>query len=284
MQNTQRELLTQHEVCQGETSKKQSQSSTKAKKSAVNTISQHNDTSDNESDHNRQRIAALQKEVNELKSSLKTQNKSQKSDSKKKGKKKKEWKKEEDEQYFATKSKEDYEDYPTMAEWQKKKDDGDLDDDKKCRFCGHDKHTVNDCKKLKQFREKLKLHKLINIVAIIADNDRELPYFTFEVQTDNKRKSIHCMLDTCAETSVISYNLTKKLKLTLQSTNMQIQGAGGQMIPIEFVTAIPIIIDEQVYHISALVSHNDYFKDKTILGKQFFTNTDLYVRTNSADE
>lgn len=65
---------------------------------------------------------------------------------------------------------------------------------------------------------------------------------------------------------------------------MQIQGAGGQLTPIEFLTAIPIVIEGEIHHVPALVSRNSYFNDKTILGKKFFAITDLNVRINNDNE
>ena len=121
---------------------KKDRTSTHIKKS-INAIDQHNTPSDDGSDHNRERIAALQKQVNELKSSEK-ENKPKD----RKGRKKK-WTKEEDEKYFATKYRADYEDYPTVAELKKKEADGDLKDDTKCRFCGRKSHIVSDCEKLR---------------------------------------------------------------------------------------------------------------------------------------
>ena len=66
---------------------------------------------------------------------------------------------------------------------------GELDDDKECRFCKNKSHTVEDCKKLKALREKLKQYKLIDIVAIIADQGKELPYFSLDIQTKKGKKT-----------------------------------------------------------------------------------------------
>ena len=165
-----------------------------------------------------------------------------------------------------------------MAEWDEKRKEGELDDDHECRFCKPTKHAVDKCPKLREYREKLKKYKLVDVVAIIVDQQKELPYFTLDVQGTKSIQTVSCMIDSGAEMSVLHYDLCKRLGLALEKTNMNIQGAGGGKTTIDFVTLVPILINSKVYKIPALVSKSDYFKDKTILGKQFFAEADVSVR------
>ena len=98
-----------------------------------------------------QKYNQLQKQINELQTA---KNKAESNSDKKKKYKKRS--PEEEKKYFEGKKKEDYAELPTMEGWKAKKDAGDLDDDKVCRFCKSEKHLVHECTKLREYREKLK--------------------------------------------------------------------------------------------------------------------------------
>lgn len=158
------------------------------------------------------------------------------------------------------------------------KDAGDLDDDKVCRFFKSEKHLVHECTKLRGYREKLKKYDKIDIVAITVDKSKTLPYFSLDVTAKNGIKPHKFMIDSGAEMSVIHVSVAKKFSLPLESTNTTIHGAGGGRTPVDFLTLIPFVINQKTYKIPALVSKSGYFVNKSILGKQFFAETDISVR------
>lgn len=167
-----------------------------------------------------------------------------------------------------------------MDGWKAKKDARDLDDDKVCRFCKSEKHLVHDCSKLREYREKLKKYDKIDVVAITVDKGKTLPYFSLDVLSKN---GIKFMIDSGAEMPVIHFSVAKKFNVPLESTNMTIHWAGGGQTQIDFLTLIPLVINKKTYKIPSLVSKSEYFREKSILGKQFFGETDVSVRVGDDD-
>lgn len=228
-----------------------------------------------------EKFKQMQKEINELRSKDKDSKSQNKDDSKKKRKKRTP---EEEKTYFESKNKEDFENLPTMKQWKDKKDSGELDDDRVCRFCKSSKHVVSECNKLKTYRELLKKYELVDIVAITVNKEKVSPYFFMDVQGKDKIKQHQFMIDSGAEMSVVPLKFAKEFGLTLEATNIKIHGAGGGQTTMDYITAIPIVINDVTYHVPSLVSRNKYFDNKSILGRQFFSETDISVRIGDDNE
>ena len=118
----------------------------------VNSVKAEGSDTDEDKKQNNE-IAKLKKQINKLQldSDKKEKSKEPRRDKEKdksKTKKKKKRTPSEERAYFEKKDKKDYEEFPTMSEWQDLADDGKLDDDKACRFCKGKNHKVKKCKKL----------------------------------------------------------------------------------------------------------------------------------------
>lgn len=123
-------------------------------------------------------------------------------------------------------------------------------------------------------------------MAIESVQGKSLPYFSFEIQSKNPdhNENLDCMIDTGADRSVVHRSVVRRYFLFITPTNMAILGAGGQQTSVDHITTIPLVIEGTVHPIPAMVSNNKYFKDRAILGKDFFTTTDSFVRADNNDQ